>query len=343
MLRTIAFFETTKPEEKYLRKALGKKYALSFFEAPVQEVPAATFAETDALSVFIYSRVTAEVLAQLPRLKFIATRSTGFNHIDIDAASKRGIPVSNVPYYGENTVAEHTFALILSLSRNIHKAYVRTSRNDFSLTGLQGFDLKGKTLGVIGAGSIGLHVIRMARGFGLKIIVFDVKQNHFLAETLEYTYVSLDELLKQSDIITLHCPSTPQTRGILNMTNIKTVKKGALFINTARGDLIETAALHYALNTGIFGGAGLDVFEGEELVKDENQMLSRNVPVEKLQALLQKNILLKMENVILTPHMAFDSIEAVERILQTTADNIAAFDRDLREHVVNGVGQQPQS
>jgi len=339
MLRTIAFFETTRADEKFIRRALGKKYRLAFFASPLQDVPAEDFADADAITVFIYSRVTAEAIARMGALKLIATRSTGFNHIDGDAAAARGIPVCNVPYYGENTVAEHTFALILSLSRNIHKAYVRTSRNDFSLTGLQGFDLKGKTLGVIGAGSIGLHVIRMAKGFGLKIIVFDVKQNHFLAETLDFTYVPLDVLLRTSDIITLHCPSNPSTRGMLNMGNIGTVKKGALFINTARGDLIDTQALHHALNTGIFGGAGLDVFEGEELVKDENQMLSRNVPVEKLQALLQKNILLKMENVIITPPMAFDSIEAVERILQTTVDNIAAYELGSPERVVNGVGR----
>lgn len=335
MLKTIAFFETPRTEEKYLRRMLGKTYDLMFFAAPLQEVPCADYAQADALSVFIYSQITRQTIASLPALRLIATRSTGFNHIDIEAASARGIPVCNVPYYGENTVAEHTFALILSLSRNIHKAYIRTIRNDFSLAGLQGFDLKGKTLGVIGAGSIGLHVIRMAKGFGLDVIVYDISQNHFLAETLDYRYVTLEELLSRSRIITLHCPSNIHTRGMLNMKNIGLVKKGALFINTARGDLIETAALHHALNTGIFAGAGLDVFEGEELVKDENQMLTRNVPVEKLQALLQKNILLKMENVILTPHMAFDSIEAVERILQTTVENILAFDRGARERVVN--------
>jgi D-lactate dehydrogenase len=336
MLNTIAFFETPKSEEKYLRRILGKKYRLLFFAAPLHEAPFEEFSVADAVSVFIYSQLTAETIRRMPALALIATRSTGFNHIDIDAAAARGIPVCNVPYYGENTVAEHTFALILSLSRNIHKAYVRTIRNDFSLAGLQGFDLKGKTLGVIGAGSIGLHVIRMAKGFGLNVVAFDVKQNHFLAETLDFSYVPLDDLLHRSDIITLHCPSNAGTRGMLNMETIRRVKKGALFINTARGDLIETGALHFALNTGIFAGAGLDVFEGEELVKDENQMLTRNVPVEKLQALLQKNILLKMENVILTPHMAFDSVEAVERILQTTADNIAAFERGARENVVNG-------
>ena len=314
---------------------MAKNTALQFFPEPIQNVPISKFAKVDAVSVFIYSTIKKDLINGLKNLRLIATRSTGFNHIDVHDAKKKGIVVCNVPYYGENTVAEHTFALILSLSRNIHKAYMRTLRNDFSLEGLRGFDLKGKTIGVIGAGSIGLHVVRMAKGFGLNVLVYDLRHNHFLAETLDFKYTSLDELLSHSDIITLHCPSNAETFHLLNMKNIGKVKKGALFINTARGDLIETQALHYALNSGIFAGAGLDVFEGEELVKEENQMLSKNVPVEKLHALLQKNILLKMENVILTPHMAFDSVEAVERILQTTVDNIAAFDNKSPQFVVN--------
>ena len=334
-MKSIAFFETTKLEEHFLRKRIGKNFSVQFFPDPIQEVPLGKFVKTEVLSVFIYSIVKKDLIKRLKNLKLIATRSTGFNHIDIHGAKKQGVTVCTVPYYGENTVAEHTFALILSLSRNIHKAYMRTLRNDFSLQGLQGFDLKGRTLGVIGAGSIGQHVIRMAKGFGLNVIAYDLKQNHFLAETLDYTYASLDDLLSRSDIISLHCPSNQQTHHLLNMKNIEKVKKGALFINTARGDLIETQALHYALNSGIFAGAGLDVFEGEELVKDENQMLTKNVPVEKLHAMLQKNILLKMENVILTPHMAFDSVEAVERILQTTVDNIVAFENNTPQFVVN--------
>jgi D-lactate dehydrogenase len=335
MMKTIVFFETTKTEEHFLRKRIGRNFSLQFFPEPIQDVPVKKFVKADIVSVFIYSVVRKDLIRNMKHLKLITTRSTGFNHIDVHEAKKRGITVVNVPYYGENTVAEHTFALILSLSRNIHKAYVRTLRNDFSLEGLLGFDLKGKTLGVIGAGSIGLHVIRMAKGFGLNVIAHDPKQNHFLAETLDFTYETLDELLSRSDIISLHCPSNESTHQLLNMKNIGKVKKGALFINTARGDLIETQALHYALNSGIFAGAGLDVFEGEELVKEENQMLSKNVPVEKLHALLQKNILLKMENVMLTPHMAFDSVEAVERILQTTVDNIVAFENNTPQFVVH--------
>jgi D-lactate dehydrogenase len=333
-MKQIAFFETTETEETYLRRQLAKTYRLKFFREPIQSVPPSEFSKADVVSVFIYSSVNKELIAKLKNLKLIAARSTGFNHINVKEAHRRHVTVVNVPYYGENTVAEHTFALILSLSRNIHKAFVRTSRNDFSLPGLQGFDLKGKTLGVIGAGSIGLHVIRMAKGFGMNILVADPQRNHFLSETLDFTYVSLNDLLKTSDIITLHCPLNDRTRHLINMTNIRTVKPGALFINTARGAIIETEALHCALNTGIFAGAGLDVFEGEELVLEENQMLSKNVSVEKLRTALKKNLLLKMENVILTPHMGFDSIEAVERILQTTVENIHAFDRGIPQYVV---------
>ncbi len=169
----------------------------------------------------------------------------------------------------------------------------------------------------------------------MRVIAYDVKQNHFLAETLDFQYVSFKDLLKGSNIITLHCPYNENTHHLINMKNIHLVKKGTLFINTARGGLIETKALHYALDKDIFDGAGLDVFEGEELVKEENQMLSENVSVEKLQAMLQRNILLQRENVIITPHIAFDSIEAVERILQTTCDNILNFVNGTPANVVS--------
>lgn len=170
-----------------------------------------------------------------------------------------------------------------------------------------------------------MHVIRMAKGFGMKVLAFDVKPNHLVSEILDFRYASLEELLRSSDVLSLHCPYNSQTHHLLNMENIGLVKRGALFINTARGGLIATDALHHALETGIFAGAGLDVFEGEELVKEENQMVTKNVPTEHLKAILQKNVLLRMENVIITPHIAFDSLEAVERILETTCENIQGF------------------
>ena len=159
----------------------------------------------------------------------------------------------------------------------------------------------------------------------MKVIAHDPKPNHILTELLDFQYVSLDELLKNAHIITLHCPYNSYTHHLINMGNIDKVKKGALFINTARSGVIESKALYYAIDMNIFGGAGLDVFEGEDLLNEENQMLTKNVAVEHLEALLKKNLLLRKENVILTPHMAFDSVEAVERIMDTTVDNIKSF------------------
>ncbi len=330
----INFYEVTPTDKRFLSKALKGKFQLDFYPDPLTNKNADTAKGADILSVFIYSVLDRDNLAKMPNLKCIATRSTGFNHIDLKYASDHGITVSNVPYYGENTVAEHTFGLILTLSRNIHKAYVRTMRNDFSPEGLEGWDIKGKTLGVVGAGGIGSHVIRIAKGFGMNVLAFDVHKNHFLAEVMGFRYAELDELLRKSDIVSLHCPYNKATHHLINMKNINLVKKGALFINTARASIIEPEALHYALDTGIFGGAGLDVFEGEDLVKEENQMLSRNVSVEHLKAVLEKNILLNRENVIITPHIAFDSVEAVERILQTTVDNIVAYSAGTPSNVV---------
>ena len=331
----INFYEVDKDDKRFINKSLKGKYELSFFGEPLTEANINTAKDADVVSVFIYSILDKKNIAVLPKLKLIATRSTGFNHIDLKTASSRNIPVCNVPYYGENTVAEHTFGLILALSRNIHKAYVRTTRNDFSVEGLEGWDIKGKTLGVVGAGSIGSHVIKIAKGFGMNVLAFDMHKNHFMEEVLGFKYVPLVELLKDSDIISLHCPYNKATHHLINMKNIELVRKGALFINTARASIIEPAALHYALEKGIFGGAGLDVFEGEDLVKEENQMLTRNVSVEHLRAVLEKNILLNRENVIITPHIAFDSVEAVERILETTIDNIEAFVAKNPTNVVN--------
>jgi D-lactate dehydrogenase len=326
MVKTaIAFFEITTKEKTYLRKKFDKNFEIKFFTEELDENNAELISSADIISPFIYSNINSKVINKAKKLKLISTRSTGFNHIDIKAAKNKGISVANVPYYGENTVAEHTFALILALSRNLHKAYLRTIRNDFDLKGLQGFDLKGKTLGVIGAGSIGVHVIKIARGFGMNVIATDTNHNHILAELLEFKYEPLEVLLKKSDIITLHCPYNKHTHHLINMSNIKLIKKGTLFINTARSGLIEPKALYYAVEKNIFGGIGLDVFEGEELLKEENQMLTKNVSVDHLESLLKRNILLRKENVIITPHMAFDSLEAVERIMDTTVDNIKSY------------------
>ncbi|MBI3087679.1 MAG: hydroxyacid dehydrogenase [Candidatus Omnitrophica bacterium] len=320
------FFETAPWERRHLTRALNStRLSARFVTEPLTEQTLADARGAAVVSVFIYSTLTRAVLRRLPGLRFIATRSTGFDHIDLRACRAGKIQVSNVPSYGESTVAEHTFALILALSRNVHKAYVRTVKGDFSLQGLQGFDLKGKALGVVGAGRIGMHVIKMAKGFGMEVLAYDTRKDPFLRDVLDFRYVSLPELLRRSDIVSLHLPYAPATHHLLNRDTFRLMKRGALFINTARGGLVDTHALVWALDEGIVGGAGLDVLEGEELVKEERQLLEKDFPKERLITALKNHILLHRENVVITPHIAFDSREALQRILETTVSNIAGF------------------
>lgn len=321
----IKIFEIPPNEEAYLRQSALAAHDLFFHSEPLKLANLSLAKDTEVLSVFIYSRIGKAELEQMPQLKLIATRSTGFDHIDLAACGERNVTVTNVPFYGENTVAEHTFGLILSLSRNIHKAYVRTIRGDFSLDGLMGFDLKGKTIGIVGAGRIGLHVILMAKGFGMNVLAYDVRQDHFLAEVLDFTYAPLEELLAQADVISLHAPYNARTHHLVNRDTLKLAKRGAILINTSRGGLVDTAALVWALDEGILAGAGLDVLEGEDLIKEEKQLLASNEPAEKLRLLLSNHILRNRENVVITPHSAFNSREALNRILDTTVANILAF------------------
>src|SRR5262245_36449610 len=255
--------------------------------------------QCEILSTFINSSLSDDRLAVLPRLKLIATRSTGFDHIDINYCRGRGITVSNVPVYGDNTVAEHTFALILALSRKVIQSYNRARAGDFSPAGLQGFDLRGKTLGVIGTGHIGVHVIRIARGFMMKVVALDVYPDKRLADALDFDYVeSLDQLLAASDIVTLHAPLTPATRHMIHRDNIFLIKKGGVLINTSRGGLVETEALRLALERGHLAGVGLDVFEGETLITEEKQVLTDAYTMEELRSVVQNLMLLRHENVI---------------------------------------------
>jgi len=317
----IAFFEIEDWEKDYLKEKL-KKHDLFFSEDVLDNKKINLVKDADIISIFIYSKIDKKILDKFEKLKAIVTRSTGFDHIDIKECKKKRILVLNVPYYGENTVAEHTFALILALSRKIHKAYERTIRGDFSLEGLRGFDLKGKTLGIIGLGHIGRHVARIAKGFEMDILVYDPRKDKKLEKKIGFRYVPLNTLLKKSDIISLHCPYNRKTHHLINSKNIKLIKKGAYIINTARGGIIETKALIRALQKGQLGGAGLDVLENESLIKEEIQLLSKNFPKESLKNLLENHLLLTFDNVIITPHNAFNSKEALKRILDTTIDNI---------------------
>lgn len=322
----ILFTELEGWEESYLKDKLPG-HELGLLTMPLKQVPVSELAEVEVLSPFIYSSVKAGELADFPKLKLVATRSTGYDHIDLAAAAARGVTVANVPYYGENTVAEHTWALILALSRKIFQSYERTERGNFLIDqSLRGFDLKEKTLGVIGCGHIGQHVVKIAKAFEMKVLVYDAKPNPGLAQTFGFSYVSLDTLLKESDVITLHAPYLPSTHHLLNADNLKLIKSGAVLVNTARGGLVDTQALVKALAEGRLAGAGLDVLEEECNIREESEVLSPEFHKScDLKTLIANHVLLTRDDVIITPHNAFNSKEAIQRILDTTVDNIASF------------------
>ena len=321
----IAFFEVEDWQKDYLKGKLSGN-ELSFFAEPLFLDNINFAADCPIISPFIYSQINKDILQKLPDLKIIATRSTGFDHIDIQTAKENKVAVCNVPFYGENTVAEHTFALILALSRKLVDSVQRARTGDFTLDGLRGFDLKAKTLGIVGLGHIGLHVARIAKGFEMKVLAYDIKQDKKLAKKIGFEYAGTEELLAKSDIITLHAPDNESTHHLINSENINLIKRGAYLINTARGGLIETQALLKALSNGILAGAGLDVLEEEFLIKEEAQLLSREFPKTcDLKTALRNHILLQQKNVIITPHNAFNSNEALMRILDTTVENIAGF------------------
>lgn len=328
------FFEIEGWEKRVLQKALPKVDIVCFKDRFQPEM-ISKIKGAHILSPFIYSNLVKKDLSKFSKLKMITTRSTGFDHVDLDYCRRKKVVVSNVPHYGENTVAEHTFALILSLSRNIHKAYVRTTRQDFSLKGLRGVDLNGRTLGVVGTGRIGLHVIRMAKGFGMNVIAFDVQEDKFISDILGFKYAPLEKVLRHSDIVSLHVPYNKNTHHLINKKNIKFFKKGSILINTARGGVVDTDAIIYALDKKIIAGLGLDVLEGEMLFQDEEQIAFGENSREKLSMLLKNHILLHRENVVITPHIAFDSHEAVDRILDTTIDNIKAFVDGVPKNCLN--------
>jgi len=319
----VAFFEVKDWERAYLAQRLPSDEA--FFAPGALTGSTEELRGLQALSVFIYSHVTRDVLNTLPELKFIATRSTGFDHIDVEACRSRGIAVSNVPSYGENTVAEHSIALLLMLSRKVHQSVLQMRSGRVDLAELTGFELQGKTIGVIGAGHIGLHVIRIARGFGMRVLAFDIRRDPFLADLLGFEYVSMDQLLAESDVVTLHSPLTDKTHHLLGRDEFARMKPGAMIVNTARGGLIDTDALVEALESGKLGGAGLDVLEGEELIKEEKQLLQQPLDVERLRMAVRNRVLLERDDVVFTPHNAFNSREALVRILEVTLSNLEAF------------------
>jgi len=321
----ISCFELQDWEKDYLQQKFGQTINISFNSETLTSENVSTAKDADAIVVFVNSTVNKGVLDQMSNLKFIATMSTGFDHINIEECKRRNIVVSTVPSYGENTVAEHTFALIFAISRRIIESHERVREGNFSPSGLTGFDLFGKTLGVIGVGNIGTHVIRIAKGIGMDVVAYKRTPDPKLAADLGFRFVTMGELLSQSDIITVHVPYNQETHHMLNQDAFSKMKNGVIIINTARGAVIDTTALVGALQSGRVAAAGLDVLEEESMIREEHELLHKEFPIEDLKTVLENHMLLNNPKVVITPHNAFNSREALMRILRTTEENINGF------------------
>lgn len=328
------FFEVQEFEEDILRKELVD-FEIELFKEPLDDKNVELALDAEIVSVFIYSKLDSALIRKLSKARLITTRSTGFDHINLKAAKEKGITVCNVPVYGDTTVAEHTFALILSLSRGIHYSYDQTRQGDFTCEGVRGFDLNGKTLGILGTGRIGTKVIEIAKGFKMNILAYDKLPNYHLAGSLGFQYVDWLNFLEHSDVVSLHLPLNNETFHFLNKETIAIMKRGAIVVNTARGGLIDSQALTEALSNGHLAGAGLDVLEEEALIREEAQLLLDNVPRERLATMLQAHILLRLKNVIITPHCAFNSKESLERLVHVTVGNIKTFKMGKPQNVVS--------
>lgn len=287
--------------------------------------------EAEVISPFVSSNVTRDMIEKMPKLKLIACRSTGFNNIDLQAAADHGVKVVNVPSYGENTVAEYTFGLILVLSRKMREATRAVHMGDIDLTEMVGFDLKGKTIGILGTGHIGQQVARIAGGFGMNILAYDLYPNKEAAKEYGFTYVELDKLLHSSDIITLHMPYTGSNHHLVNAEFLNKVKPGVMLVNTSRGELLDNQALINALDSKKVGCAALDVLEGEQLLDAHEEAVILRHPnspqVNLLKFGAQVEVLKSYPNVLVSPHNAFNTVEAIDRINQTTAENVVAFQK----------------
>lgn len=336
-MKPVLFFDADAKLRDFITRNLAAGYAPVFLTHSINDANDAElkkYEQAEIISLFTHSdKVSNKKLALLPHLKMINTRSTGFNHIDLAWCQKRKIVVTNVPKYGETTVAEFAFALLLALVRHLIQAKNDMAQNQIQLNKYMGTDLYGKTIGVIGTGSIGRHLIQIAQGFGMKIAAYDPYPH----PTLKEVYVpDLKALYKKSDIISLHIPSTPENRHLINKQAFAQMKRGVIIINTARGDLIDTQALYQALHSGHVGGAGLDVLENEDfLLNDDIDPDHSRCNQECLLDSAMNLKLMQFKNVIATPHIAFNSVDAIERIMKTAVDNINQF---IAKKPVNRVG-----
>lgn len=315
-MKNIAFFDA-KPYDRESFDALNNgRYEVRYFETRLtgESVPLAEGA--DAVCAFVNDELDAGVMEALAAygVKVIAMRCAGYNNVDFRAAYEKGLSVVRVPAYSPYAVAEHAMALLLTLNRRLHKAAARTRDFNFSLAGLTGFDLHGKTAGVIGTGKIGRIFAGICKGFGMRVLAYD----RFPVNELDVEYVPLDGLLAEADVISLHCPLTPETRHLVDAGAVAKMKRGVLLVNTSRGALIDSAALLEGLRSGRIGGAGLDVYEEESewFYEDKSDVVARDETLA---------LLVSMPNVLVTSHQAFLTREALANIATTTYANLDAY------------------
>lgn len=324
----ITFFSAQNFERSTIEKANAGQHEL--FHVPVSLSPetALLASGSDAAAVFVNDNCSKEVLEILAKsgIKYLACRSAGFNHVDLQAAKSLGIKVANVPEYSPYAVAEHTVALMLALNRKLIRANSRVRDLNFSLDGLTGFDMHGKTAGIVGLGKIGWAVAKILHGFGCRLLAFDPKPDEVLAQRYDLSYTTLDGLCEQSDIITLHAPLNQHTRYIVNEQRINRMKKGVMLINTSRGGLVETKAVIAGLKSRQIGYLGLDVYEEEQglFFEDHSGDILQDDVIARL---------LTFPNVLITSHQAFLTTTALENIAATTFHNLDCWEKGLKsEH-----------
>ena len=325
-LKTVAFFDAKSYDKESFLKVADEEINIRFFENKLNADTVSMAACCDAVCAFVNDNIDKYVIEQLEKfgVKLVALRCAGYNNVDLKQARGR-IHIVRVPAYSPYAIAEHAIGMILLLNRKLHRAYIRTRDHNFSLEGLTGFDLKDKTVGIIGTGKIGLSFADICKGFGMNILGYDPYENpDFCGE-----YTSLEDLLANSDIVSLHCPLTKENRHIINSKTIEKMKKGVFIINTSRGKLIDTQDLINGLKSGQIGAAGLDVYEEETALffEDYSDEIIHDDTL---------STLISMPNVIVTSHQAFLTKEALNAIAETTMQNLRDFfdGKDLENEVI---------
>lgn len=330
-------FDFRESEAEFFKKNEFPDFDITFISEPLNEMTILTEAqwnETDVVSIFINSSVTENVIKKFKNLRIIATRSTGYNHIDIKYCTQNNIAVFNVEHYGQKAVSEYTFGLILAVVRNMLPAYLDIQKNFVNHFAYEGMNLNTLTIGVIGCGTIGAEVAKIAHFFGMRVLVYSYMKNNEISDICDF--VSFDKLLEESDIITLHIPATSENRHILNYKEFEKMKQGVFIINTARGELINVSALYENLVNGKVRGAGLDVLECEFLTFNGDDIVNelKNSSEECVTNAFITQKLLGLKNVIITPHIAYNTRESVNILLTETFNNIRDFSKGMHTNQV---------